>query len=70
MALGDLPLIALVLAATFWIYGLIRKQIDAEALSGLLVECLLMAVPGLAFVAWLQPLRRRRSSAGRYPARF
>jgi chloramphenicol-sensitive protein RarD len=53
VALGHLPRIALFLAATFWGYGLIRKQIDVEALPGLFIECLLMTVPGLAYVLWL-----------------
>ena len=53
VAVGGLPWIALVCAVTFWIYGLIRKQIAAEALSGLTVECVLMAIPGLAYLAWL-----------------
>lgn len=52
VATGHLPLIALFLASTFWIYGLIRKQIDAEAQSGLFVECLILMGPGLAYAAW------------------
>jgi chloramphenicol-sensitive protein RarD len=46
------PLIALFLASTFWTYGLIRKQIDAKAQSGLFVECLLLMGPGIAFAVW------------------
>jgi len=53
LAIGHPPLIALFLATAFWIYGLIRKQVDADAQTGLFVECLLMAGPGLAFVIWL-----------------
>jgi chloramphenicol-sensitive protein RarD len=52
-ALGHPPLIALILATTFWIYGLIRRQVDADALAGLCVECMLLAVPGIAFLIWL-----------------
>jgi chloramphenicol-sensitive protein RarD len=52
-ALGHLPIIALYLAATFWGYGLIRRQIDIDAQTGLFVECLLMVAPGLAYVIWL-----------------
>jgi chloramphenicol-sensitive protein RarD len=52
-ALGHLPIIALYLAVTFWGYGLIRKQIGVDAQTGLFVECLFMAAPGLAFVLWL-----------------
>lgn len=53
LALGRPPVIALVLAVTFWIYGLVRRQVSADALPGLAVECLLMVVPGLIFVVWL-----------------
>ncbi len=53
-ALGHPPVVALILATTFWIYGLIRRQVDAEALAGLCVECLLIAVPGIAFLVWLR----------------
>lgn len=52
VATGRVPLIALFLASTFWIYGMIRKQIDAEAQSGLFVECLLMMGPGIAYATW------------------
>jgi len=53
VALGHPPLIALFLACTFWGYGIIRKHVDADAQTGLFVECLLMAGPGLAYVIWL-----------------
>ena len=53
VALGHPPVVALFLATTFWIYGLIRRQVDADALAGLCVECLLLAGPGLALVLWL-----------------
>jgi chloramphenicol-sensitive protein RarD len=52
-ALGHLPIIALYLAATFWGYGLIRRQIDVDAQTGLFVECLLMTLPGLVYIVWL-----------------
>jgi chloramphenicol-sensitive protein RarD len=52
-SLGHFPLIALFLATTFWIYGLIRKQIAVEAETGLFVECLLIMPVGLALVFWL-----------------
>lgn len=52
VATGHLPLIALFLASTFWIYGMIRKQIDAQAQSGLFVECLMIMGPGIVFAIW------------------
>ncbi len=53
-ALGHLPVIALVLALTFTVYGLIRKQVAAEAQTGLFVECLTLLVPAAGYILWLQ----------------
>jgi chloramphenicol-sensitive protein RarD len=53
VALGHPPVIAVFLALTFCIYGIIRKRVDVDAQAGLFVECLLMAGPGLAYVLWL-----------------
>jgi chloramphenicol-sensitive protein RarD len=52
-ALGRLPIVSLVLATTFWIYGLVRRHVQVSAQAGLLVECLVIAAPGVAYVAWL-----------------
>lgn len=52
-ALGRLPLISLTLAVSFAAYGVIRKQVKAEAQTGLFIECLLMAPLGLAWLVWL-----------------
>ena len=54
IALGHVPLVSLLLALSFGGYGVVRKRVAAEAQTGLLVECLLLAVPGLAYVLWLQ----------------
>jgi len=53
VAIGHPPWIALTLGLAFTAYGVIRKQVDADAQTGLFVECLLMAGPGLAYVVWL-----------------
>jgi len=53
VALGHLPVISLVLATTFWIYGLIRRHVDVDGQAGLLIECLFMAGPGILAVFWL-----------------
>ncbi|MEO8813059.1 MAG: EamA family transporter RarD [Caulobacteraceae bacterium] len=53
VALGRLPMISLFLALTFLGYGLIRKKLAVEAQAGLFIECLLIAVPGVAYVIWL-----------------
>ena len=54
LALGHLPLVSLLLAISFGGYGVVRKQVAADAQTGLFVECLLMGIPGLIFVIWLQ----------------
>ncbi len=54
LALGHLPLVSLALAISFCGYGIVRKRVAAEAQSGLLVECLYLAVPSLLLLAWLQ----------------
>lgn len=54
VAAGRLPLISLALACTFGGYGIVRKQVKADAQSGLFIESLLMTLPGFAFLAWLQ----------------
>jgi chloramphenicol-sensitive protein RarD len=53
LALGHLPLIALFLAVTFTIYGVIRKRVEIDAQAGLFVESLLMWFPALGLVLWL-----------------
>ncbi len=52
-ALGHLPIIALALALTFGGYGVVRKQVAADAQTGLLIECLFLSVPGVVYLAWL-----------------
>ena len=49
---GRLPWIALVLAATFGIYGLLRKVATLGALEGLTLETLLLAPFAVGMLAW------------------
>jgi len=51
--LGELPWISLVLAMTFGTYGLLRKRVSLDALSGLLVETSLLLPLSLVALAWL-----------------
>ncbi|ALP40327.1 EamA family transporter RarD [Aeromonas schubertii] len=51
VAFGSLPWIALVLASTFALYGLIRKKLALDALTGLLLETLIM-LPAAAVYLW------------------
>jgi len=53
LSLGHPPLIALFLAITFTIYGVIRKRVEVDAQAGLFVESLLMWLPGLALLIFL-----------------
>jgi chloramphenicol-sensitive protein RarD len=53
MALGRLPLVALALAGSFCIYGVIRRQVAASAQVGLLVECLILMLPGALVSLWV-----------------
>ena len=53
VALGHLPWISLILAGSFGAYGVVRKMISADAQTGLLVECLYLAVPGSLYLAWM-----------------
>ena len=48
--IGHLPWIALTLAGSFGIYGLIRKQIPVDAQSGLFVETLLLLPLALIYL--------------------
>lgn len=51
VALGSLPWVSLFLAATFGSYGLVRKQVPVDAISGLWLETLAM-LPVCLFYAW------------------
>lgn len=51
--LGELPWITLGLAISFGTYGLLRKQVVLDGLSGLFVETLLLLPVGLMTFGWL-----------------
>ncbi|WP_106478063.1 EamA family transporter RarD [Phytohalomonas tamaricis] len=51
--LGELPWISLALAGSFGCYGLFRKQIPLDSLTGLLVETLLLMPLALISFGWL-----------------
>jgi len=52
-ALGHLPWVSLVLAFSFGGYGVVRKQVAADAQTGFLVETLLVGVVAVGYLAWL-----------------
>jgi chloramphenicol-sensitive protein RarD len=49
-SVGKFPVIALVLAATFGLYGLLRKMAPVEALSGLSVETGMLGLPAIGYL--------------------
>ena len=51
--LGALPWIAVLLALSFGLYGLIRKQAPVAPVTGFGVEMTLLSVPALLYLAWL-----------------
>ncbi len=50
---GSLPWVALALATTFGLYGLIRKKIQADPIQGLAVETLLLSPIAIIYLLWL-----------------
>lgn len=63
IANGALPLISLAVAFSFALYGLVRKYADVDAVTGLLVETIILAPVSLA---WL--LNTPEGLLGRPPA--
>ncbi len=51
-SLNELPLIALGLAGSFGLYGLVRKIANVESLTGLTLETLVLAPAGITYLAW------------------
>ena len=49
---GQLPWVALALAGTFGVYGLLRKQVAVDSLPGLLVESSLLLPPAIVYWIW------------------
>lgn len=50
---GSLPWVALVLAFSFGFYGLLRKQIPVDAISGLFIETVIMFPAAIIWLFWL-----------------
>jgi chloramphenicol-sensitive protein RarD len=53
VALGAPPSVALVLAGSFAGYGAVRKQAQADAQGGLLIECLILSPFAIGLLVWL-----------------
>lgn len=52
VSFGQLPWIALLLAGSFGIYGLLRKQVAVDSLPGLLIETSMMTPFAIAYWIW------------------
>jgi chloramphenicol-sensitive protein RarD len=50
---GEFPTVALFLAFTFGVYGLIRKVAPVSAITGLIVEALILTLPALIYLGHL-----------------
>lgn len=61
---GALPWIALLLASSFAVYGLIRKQVAVEAVPGVAIESLILTPVALGWLLWLGVTQRGAFLAG------
>jgi len=61
---SGLPWVALVLASTFGFYGLVRKVVRVDAITGLTVEVSLLCPLGLAYVIHTQSMGTGSFAAG------
>lgn len=50
---GEFPFLALVLATSFTIYGVIRSRVEIGGMPGLFIETLVLLPPSVAYVAWI-----------------
>jgi len=53
---GDFPYIAVILAVTFGLYGLLRKKLNLNSAVGLAVETLILTIPGLIYLLFLEKM--------------
>lgn len=51
---SGVPWIALMLAVTFGIYGVIRKQLGVDPVLGMFIETVLLIVPAIGYIIWMQ----------------
>jgi chloramphenicol-sensitive protein RarD len=52
---GSFPVVAFALAISFSIYGLIRKTVSVDSVSGLLMESLLLTIPAVLYWWFMVP---------------
>lgn len=51
---GVFPWISLILATSFTIYGVVRKQVNIGAMPGLMIEVMILFLPALTYLIYLQ----------------
>ncbi len=66
-AFGSFPWIAILLALLFAFYGVIRKTVTVDARAGFAVEAGVLALPALAWLAWLVTSGRVDGPLGEAP---
>jgi len=54
LTLGFLPWVSLVLAISFGLYGLVRKQVKVDSLTGLTIETLVLLPIATIYWGWLE----------------
>ena len=62
---GHVPWIALTLAVSFGLYGLMRKLAPVGAVAGLTIETGILLAPALSYLAWLEWSGQAAFRAGR-----
>ena len=53
IAFGSVPMVAIVLAFTFGLYGLLRKKVSLDAQTGLFIETLVMLPAAAIYLLWI-----------------
>ncbi|WP_260261386.1 EamA family transporter RarD [Vibrio intestinalis] len=53
IAFGSVPIVAIALASTFGIYGLMRKKVSVDAQTGLFVETLTLLPAAAIYLLWI-----------------
>jgi len=62
--LGSVPWLPLVLATSFGVYGLVRKQVKVDSVTALLVETLWLLPLALVYLGWLEQAKQGHFLAG------
>ncbi|EHJ08001.1 EamA family transporter RarD [Staphylococcus simiae] len=51
--IGEFPIVSIMLALTFGVYGLLKKVVHIDAISSITIECIVTAPAGLIYVIYL-----------------